>query len=77
LSEIAEILPSVGRQDDGFLTLSCYLSWLVPQRLTGFEGESDTLLRFAFAAEGEEGFAFEIEKVLLGDEASWCDAAST
>ena len=48
----------------------------IAQRLAGFEGEGDALLGFALAAEGEEGFALEIEEILLGDEGAGRDAAA-
>ncbi len=48
----------------------------VAQRLAGFEGEGDALLRFALAAEGEKCFALEVEKVLLADERAGSDAAA-
>jgi len=41
---------------------------LVPQRFAGLESVRDALLRFAFAAEGDESFALEVEDVLLADE---------
>src|SRR3989441_11004699 len=41
---------------------------LVPQGLTGFQSVGDALLGFLFAAEGDEGFAFEIEDVLFADQ---------
>ena len=48
----------------------------IPQRLAGFEGEGDALLRFALAAEGEKCLALEVEKILLGDERAGRDAAA-
>jgi hypothetical protein len=38
---------------------------LIAERLAGLERMRDTLLGFAFAGEGDEGFALEIEDVLL------------
>jgi len=49
---------------------------LIPQRLAGFERMRDALLRFAFAAEGDEGFAFEIEDVLLADQLGSAERAT-
>jgi len=37
-------------------------------RLAGFECMAYALLLFAFAAEGDESFALEVENVLLADE---------
>src|SRR5215469_486459 len=48
-----------------FSTLAMLVS--IAERFAGFEGVGDALLSFAFAAEGDEGFAFEVEDVLLGD----------
>src|ERR1035437_1385651 len=48
----------------------------ISQRLAGFQGEGDALLRFWLAAEGEEGFALEVEDVLLADQGSRRDAAA-
>src|SRR2546422_8418760 len=44
-------------------------SWatLVAEGFAGFEGVGDALLGLAFAAEADEGFALEIEDVLLAD----------
>src|SRR2546425_4766386 len=41
---------------------------LVPQRLTGFQSVGEAFLGFLFAAEGDEGFALEIEDVLFADQ---------
>src|SRR6202035_1218600 len=38
---------------------------LVAQRFSGFQGVSDAFLGFLFAAEGDEGFALEVEDVLF------------
>jgi hypothetical protein len=43
---------------------------LIPERLSGFKGVRDAFLGFAFAAEGYEGFALEIEEILFADELS-------
>src|SRR5712664_4373186 len=42
-------------------------SFSVSERFAGFERMSDALLRFLFAAERDEGFALEIQNVLLAD----------
>ena len=41
---------------------------LVAQGFAGFQRMGDTSLRVALGAEGDEGLAFEVEDVLLGDE---------
>ena len=43
-------------------------SGLVAQRLSSLQGVGDALLRFALAAEGDEGFAFKVEEILFADE---------
>ena len=40
----------------------------IPQGFAGFQGVGDALLGFALAAEADEGFALEIEQILLADE---------
>src|SRR5579871_3518721 len=40
----------------------------VPQRLSCLEGMRDALLRLALAAQGNERFALQIQKILLADE---------
>jgi hypothetical protein len=51
-----------------FQRLCRVIPLLISQGLASFEGVGDALLGFAFAAEGDEGFAFEVEDVLLADE---------
>ena len=41
---------------------------LVTERFAGFQGVGDAFLGFLFAAEGDEGFALEVQDVLLADE---------
>src|SRR5579864_2869655 len=41
---------------------------LVAEGLAGFQGVGDALLSFLLAAEADEGFALEVEQVLLADE---------
>ena len=60
-----EICPSPKRSISFGVPVRCTL---IPQRLAGLEGVGDALLRFAFAAEGDEGFALQVEDVLLADE---------
>jgi len=40
----------------------------IPQRLSGFQGEGDAFLGLLFAAEGDEGFALEVEDVLFANQ---------
>jgi hypothetical protein len=39
----------------------------VAQRLAGLQSVRDALLRLLLAAQGNEGFAFEVQKVLFAD----------
>src|SRR5258708_28563109 len=41
---------------------------LIAQGFSGFQRMRDPLLCFLFAAEGDEGFAFEVENVLFADQ---------
>ena len=41
---------------------------LISERFAGFERVGDALLGFAFAAEGDEGFALQVKEVLFADE---------
>ncbi len=41
---------------------------LVAEGFAGFQGVGDALVGFAFAAEADKRFAFEVEDVLLADE---------
>jgi len=48
--------------------LGALILQLIPQRLAGFERVRDALLRLLLAAERDEGFALEIQNVLLADQ---------
>jgi hypothetical protein len=50
---------------------------LISEGLAGFEGEGDALLRLALAAEGEKGFALEVEQVLLRERRASRDATAS
>ena len=49
---------------------------LIAERFASFEGVSNTGLGFGFAAEGEEGFALEVEEVVFADESAGGDASA-
>ena len=56
--------------DDDFIHKSVPVAssqLLVAEGFAGFEGEGDAFLGLLCAAQGEEGFAFEVEEVLLAD----------
>src|SRR5216684_2337818 len=57
----------LNRYSNTFLYDSRNLISLVPQGLPGLERMRDAFLSFLFAAEGDEGFALEIENILLAD----------
>src|ERR1035437_580906 len=77
--QASELSRSGMNHEDSLCLSSSQFTWTaksISQRLAGFEGEGDALLRFWLAAEGEEGFALEVEDVLFADQGSRCDAAS-
>ena len=45
----------------------CVSLRLIPQAASGLQREGDPLLRFLFATEREEGFALEVEQILLAN----------
>jgi len=48
--------------------IQSFIGRLVAEGFASFQGVGDALLSFAFAAEADEGFAFEIEQILFADE---------
>src|SRR5579863_7351912 len=68
-------IPSASRGTETRISLASFIV-LIPQRLSGLEGEGDALLSFALAAEGDEGLALEVQQILLADESACSDPAA-
>src|SRR5258707_10693287 len=49
---------------------------LIPQRLAGLQGELNSFLGFLLAAQRLEGFALQVEQILLADRHSGRDVAA-
>src|ERR1035437_5666592 len=77
--QASELSRSGMNHEDSPCLSSSQFTWTaksISQGLAGFQGEGDALLRFWLAAEGEEGFALQVQNVLFADQGSRRDAAA-